>query len=86
MTLKALQGKNGPIEEDKPASEVRQEPFSLVKGFEWSDVDLEDEGQQQELYQLLNENYVEDDDNMFRWGTWQWDYVSGVPGSNWVSC
>lgn len=60
------EGKNGPIEEDKPASEVRQEPFSLVKGFEWSDVDLEDEGQQQELYQLLNENYVEDDDNMFR--------------------
>lgn len=61
-----VQGKNGPIEEDKPQSEVRQEPFSLVKGFEWSEVDLEDAGQQQELYQLLNENYVEDDDNMFR--------------------
>ena len=63
----SLQGKNGPIEEDKPVSEVRQEPFSLVKGFEWSNVDLEDTTHQQELYQLLNENYVEDDDNMFRW-------------------
>lgn len=60
------QGKNGPIEEDKPVSEVRQEPFSLVKGFEWSNVDLENTMHQQELYQLLNENYVEDDDNMFR--------------------
>ena len=60
------QGKNGPIEEDKPQSEVRQEPFSLIKGFEWSNVDLNDEKEQQELYQLLNENYVEDDDNMFR--------------------
>ncbi|KAL5261544.1 hypothetical protein ACHWQZ_G007302 [Mnemiopsis leidyi] len=60
------QGKNGPIEEDKPQSEVRQEPFSLIKGFEWSNVDLNNPKEQQELYQLLNENYVEDDDNMFR--------------------
>ena len=29
-------------------------------------MDLNDEKEQQELYQLLNENYVEDDDNMFR--------------------
>ena len=61
-----IQGKNGPIEEDKPQSEVRQEPFSLIKGFEWSNVDLNNPKEQQELYQLLNENYVEDDDNMFR--------------------
>ena len=36
------------------------------QGFEWSDIDLENPTEQQELYQLLNENYVEDDDNMFR--------------------
>jgi len=60
------EGQNGPIEEDKPLEEVRSEPFSLVKGFEWSDIDLENPTEQQELYQLLNENYVEDDDNMFR--------------------
>eukprot|EP00116_Pleurobrachia_bachei_P015330 sb/3475592/ len=60
------QGRNGPIEEDKEQSEVRQESFSLVKGFEWCNLDLDDESQLIELYQLLNENYVEDDDNMFR--------------------
>lgn len=34
--------------------------------FSWCTVDLQDEAQLKELYQLLNENYVEDDDNMFR--------------------
>uniref|UniRef100_A0A674GGY8 Glycylpeptide N-tetradecanoyltransferase n=1 Tax=Taeniopygia guttata TaxID=59729 RepID=A0A674GGY8_TAEGU len=36
---------------------IRQEPYTLPQGFTW---DLK------ELYTLLNENYVEDDDNMFR--------------------
>ena len=35
-------------------------------GFEWSTVDIMDADQLEELYQLLNQNYVEDDDNMFR--------------------
>lgn len=34
--------------------------------FVWCTVDLQDDVQLKELYQLLNENYVEDDDNMFR--------------------
>lgn len=34
--------------------------------FKWDDVDLNNDDQLKELYQLLNENYVEDDDNMFR--------------------
>lgn len=45
---------------------VRQEPYSLPKNFEWDDVDIRDPAQLTELYELLNENYVEDDDNMFR--------------------
>jgi glycylpeptide N-tetradecanoyltransferase len=35
-------------------------------GFEWSTVDITAADQLEELYQLLNLNYVEDDDNMFR--------------------
>ena len=34
--------------------------------FKWDEVDLNNDDQLKELYQLLNENYVEDDDKMFR--------------------
>lgn len=57
---------NEPIEPDKPQSEVRQEPYTLPQGFIWDTLILDDPKTLQELYQLLNENYVEDDDNMFR--------------------
>lgn len=55
---------SGPMEPDK--EEVREEPYSLSDKFTWDEVDLTDESQITELYELLNENYVEDDDNMFR--------------------
>lgn len=55
---------NEPVEGDK--EEIRQEPFSLPAGFVWDTLDLQDEKVLKELYTLLNENYVEDDDNMFR--------------------
>jgi len=55
---------NESVEGDK--QDIRQEPFSLPPGFEWDTLDLGDEDQLKELYTLLNENYVEDDDNMFR--------------------
>jgi len=32
----------------------------------WSEFDVDAADQMQEVYTLLNENYVEDDDNMFR--------------------
>ncbi|CAJ0950847.1 unnamed protein product, partial [Mesorhabditis belari] len=57
---------NTHIEEDLQADQIRSEPFSLPDAFEWSDVDLNDVAQLTELYTLLTENYVEDDDNMFR--------------------
>lgn len=59
-------GGNEAIEIDKHVSEIRSEPYSLPQGFNWCMVDINDPPQLQELYQLLNENYVEDDDNMFR--------------------
>lgn len=52
------------MEEDK--AEVREEPYSLPDKFMWDEVDMTNEAEITELYVLLNENYVEDDDNMFR--------------------
>jgi glycylpeptide N-tetradecanoyltransferase len=46
--------------------EVKQEPYGLPAGFDWSDVDLEDEEQLHEVYELLRDHYVEDSDAMFR--------------------
>lgn len=54
----------GPIEASR--ENVREEPYTLPKGFEWDTMDIRKEEQLTELYTLLNENYVEDDDNMFR--------------------
>ncbi|XGW17073.1 hypothetical protein V3C99_002024 [Haemonchus contortus] len=57
---------NNFIEPDLPPEKIRHEPYSLPDPFVWSDVNLNDEKELQELYTLLTENYVEDDDNMFR--------------------
>ncbi|XP_064648041.1 glycylpeptide N-tetradecanoyltransferase 2-like [Lineus longissimus] len=57
---------NEEIEEDKPQDEVRQEEYSLPREFVWDTLDLDNPLVLKELYTLLNENYVEDDDNMFR--------------------
>ncbi|XP_075443541.1 glycylpeptide N-tetradecanoyltransferase 2 isoform X3 [Ascaphus truei] len=55
---------HGPVEPDK--DNIRQEPYSLPQGFMWDTLDLSNAEVLKELYTLLNENYVEDDDNMFR--------------------
>uniref|UniRef100_A0A1A8MHX2 Glycylpeptide N-tetradecanoyltransferase n=2 Tax=Nothobranchius TaxID=28779 RepID=A0A1A8MHX2_9TELE len=55
---------HGPIEADK--ENIRQEPYSLPQGFMWDTLDLGNADVLKELYTLLNENYVEDDYNMFR--------------------
>ena len=46
--------------------EVRQTPYNISAAFEWVDVDIYNEEWAQKVYTLLLENYVEDDDNMFR--------------------
>lgn len=56
----------GPIVPNKDRSELRQEPYSMPTGFEWSNVDVKDDAQRLELYNLLANNYVEDDDALFR--------------------
>uniref|UniRef100_UPI00398F716F glycylpeptide N-tetradecanoyltransferase 2 isoform X1 n=1 Tax=Pristiophorus japonicus TaxID=55135 RepID=UPI00398F716F len=55
---------HGSIEPDK--ENIRQEPYSLPQGFMWDTLDMGSSEELKELYTLLNENYVEDDDNMFR--------------------
>lgn len=57
---------NEAIEPDKSVSEIRAEPYSLPDGFTWETLDLNEPLVLKELYTLLNENYVEDDDAMFR--------------------
>lgn len=59
-------GTNEAIQPDKSVEEIKQDAYSLPDGFKWDDVDLNNRDQLMELYTLLNENYVEDDDNMFR--------------------
>ncbi len=59
-------GEVGPIEADKPQSEVRQVPLNLPVGFSWDSIDITAAAQLDEVYTLLCQNYVEDDDNMFR--------------------
>lgn len=65
-------GTNEAIQPDKTIDEIKKDNFSLPDGFKWDDLDLNNEDQLSELYTLLNENYVEDDDNMFRF-----DYSKG---------
>ncbi|XP_030829999.1 glycylpeptide N-tetradecanoyltransferase 2 [Strongylocentrotus purpuratus] len=55
---------NKAVEADK--TDIRKEPYSLPQGFSWDTLDIHSEVELRELYNLLNENYVEDDDNMFR--------------------
>jgi glycylpeptide N-tetradecanoyltransferase len=53
--------------ESKSVDEITCEPVTLaVDLFQWSDVDVTDDAQLAEAYKLLNQNYVEDGDAMFR--------------------
>jgi hypothetical protein len=48
------------------------------KGFEWTTLDITQEAQLDELYDLLNKNYVEDDDNLFRSVLLSWWQLAGA--------
>eukprot|EP00162_Nutomonas_longa_P008506 comp18581_c0_seq1/m.33469 comp18581_c0_seq1/g.33469 ORF comp18581_c0_seq1/g.33469 comp18581_c0_seq1/m.33469 type:complete len:425 (+) comp18581_c0_seq1:38-1312(+) len=47
---------------------IRETPFDLPPGFEWFEVNIEDDAELDALFALLSNNYVEDDDSMFRFG------------------
>lgn len=54
------------IDPEKTIAEIKQDPYALPDGFVWDTLELKDAEILKELYTLLNENYVEDDDAMFR--------------------
>ncbi|XP_039991510.1 glycylpeptide N-tetradecanoyltransferase 1-like isoform X2 [Xiphias gladius] len=55
---------HGPIAEGEVS--VRKEPYSLPQGFSWDTLDLSSPAVLTELCTLLNENYMEEDDNTIR--------------------
>lgn len=59
-------GDHGEPFEIKTIDDVQKEPYPLIDSFEWSEVDVTNEKQLEEVYRLLNENYVEDNEAMFR--------------------
>lgn len=63
--LEALGNRGEPIEA-KTIEDVPKKPYNLIDSFEWSEVDVTDDSQLEEAYRLLNENYVEDGEAMFR--------------------
>ncbi|KAF2643012.1 N-myristoyl transferase [Massarina eburnea CBS 473.64] len=56
---------DGPIKEID-MDRVKKEPSELYPGFEWVTMDLEEEQQLNEVYDLLHNHYVEDGEAMFR--------------------
>ncbi|XP_048035462.1 glycylpeptide N-tetradecanoyltransferase 1b [Megalobrama amblycephala] len=55
---------HGPIKSEMP--NVREESYSLPQEFIWDTLDLGNQEQLRELCVLLNENYMEEDDNTLR--------------------
>lgn len=56
----------GPIHPDLAPEQVRATPYPLPPDFTWVTVDMDDEAQLHEVYELLTANYVEDDDSTMR--------------------
>jgi glycylpeptide N-tetradecanoyltransferase len=56
---------DGPIKMIDP-EQVPREPDPLIEGFEWCELDLTNEEELKEVYELLTFHYVEDDNTMFR--------------------
>lgn len=57
---------DGPIDIPKTVDDVKKEPYALPATFEWCECDVSDATQVHEVYNLLHNNYVEDDDALFR--------------------
>ncbi len=56
---------DGPVER-KQVSDIDTNSLPLPKGYEWCQVDLNDDAVAQEVYDLLTFHYVEDTEGKFR--------------------
>lgn len=56
----------GPMDAAKTLDDVQQEPLPIASTFEWWSPNLESRKDLIAIYELLRDNYVEDDDSMFR--------------------
>lgn len=66
-----------PIDTVKTPDEIPDDPLPIPAGFTWCNVNIANDEEAKEVYTLLTQNYVEDDDNMFRF-----DY--SVPFLQWA--
>ncbi|EUD65757.1 glycylpeptide N-tetradecanoyltransferase [Plasmodium inui San Antonio 1] len=57
---------NEPFISDNKVEDVRKDEYKLPPGYSWYVCDVNDEKDRSEIYTLLTDNYVEDDDNIFR--------------------
>lgn len=55
-----------PIDVEKTVDEISEEALQIPPGFQWCNVNIEDDNECKDVYDLLTQNYVEDDDAMFR--------------------
>ncbi|XP_010778819.1 glycylpeptide N-tetradecanoyltransferase 2-like isoform X1 [Notothenia coriiceps] len=74
---------HGPIVEGEAS--VRMEPYSLPQGFSWDTLDLSNPSVLKEVCTLLNENYMEEDDNTMRF-EFSSDYLQwALQPPNWLA-
>ncbi|KAM9913608.1 hypothetical protein OXX69_001432 [Metschnikowia pulcherrima] len=64
--LDEVVSEEGPIDAQKTPEDVPATPLPLLSEFEWSTIDIEAKSQLDEVYDLLYEHYVEDQDATFR--------------------
>lgn len=56
----------GPIDKAKKPEDIPASPLPLLNEFEWSTIDINNQTELEDVFLLLNENYVEDKDAAFR--------------------
>ncbi|AAS50442.1 AAR077Cp [Eremothecium gossypii ATCC 10895] len=56
----------GPINPPRRVEDVRDEPYPLLEEFEWRTMDITTGQDLEDVFVLLNENYIEDKDSTFR--------------------
>lgn len=62
----AAGGEEGAIDPPSGVEAVPKDPYKLPSAYQWCTCDMNDDAVAHEVYTLLTLNYVEDDDNMFR--------------------